>query len=302
MAHIEKRQRSSSNGNGGSVRWRARHRGPDGRERSKTFAKKSDAERWLATQQASVAKGDWIDPTASRITLAEWVRIWEGTLPHLRPRTRELNVGVAHNYLVPRFGAWPLDKITTSDVQTMLSEELADGQLSNSAVRRHVMVLAQVLDGAVRNGRLGRNVARGVKLPPEQAREMRFLEPDEIIRLANAIDPFYRPMVLVAAYVGLRFGEITGLAVSNVDLANGTMRIERQLQEIGGQMVFDQPKTRSGVRTVSLPPTLVQILTSHFASEQVRESGLAFPIGSRQAVAQPVIPSGVAASREERGP
>ena len=249
-----------------------------------------------------MAKGDCIDPTESRITLAEWVQIWEGTLVHLAHGTRQLNVGVARNYLVPRFGAWPLDKITTSDVQKMLSEELAEGRLSNSAVRRHVMVLSQILSGAMLDGRLGRNVASGVRLPPERAREMRFLEAEEVMRMANAIDPFYRPVVLTAAYVGLRFGEITGLAVSNLDLANGTMRIERQLQEIGGQMVFDQPKTRSGVRTVSLPPTLVQILTSHFASEQVRESGLAFPIGSRQAVAQPVIPSGVAASREERGP
>jgi len=273
MAHIEKRQRAGSD----STRWRARYRGPDGKERSKTFVKKSDAERWLATQQASVAQGAWIDPSEGRITLAEWVTVWEGTLAHLRPRTKELNVGVARNYLVPRFGAWPLDKITTASVQAMLTEELAEGRLSNSAIRRHVMVLAQVLDGAVRDGRLGVNVARNVKLPPEHSREMRFLKADEVMLLANTIEPFYRPMVLTAAYVGLRWGEITGLAVEKVNVPAGTMRIDRQLQEIGGQMTFTPPKTRSGIRTVSVPPTLMRILKSHFATKQVRESGLAFP-------------------------
>jgi len=231
----------------------------------------------LATQQASVAKGDCIDPAESRITLAEWVQIWEGTLVHLAHGTRQLNVGVARNYLVPRFGAWPLDKITTSDVQKMLSEELAEGRLSNSAVRRHVMVLSQILSGAMLDGRLGRNVASGVRLPPERAREMRFLEAEEVMRLANAIDPFYRPMVLTAAYVGLRWGEITGLTLPKVDLQKGTMRIDRQLKLIDGQMVLKKPKTRASVRKVSVPPTLVRILESHLASEQVRESGLAFP-------------------------
>lgn len=280
MAHIERRVRKGKEGSAGSVRWRARYRGPGGRERSKTFAKKSDVERWLAIQTADVAKGAWVDPSQSRITFAEWVDMWEQTLVHLRPRTKQLNVGVARNYLVPRFGSWPLDRIAASDVQAMLTEEMAvegDARLSNSAIRRHVMVLSQILKTAVADGRLGRNVAAGIKLPPERAREMRFLTADEVLQIADAIEPFYRPMVLTAAYVGLRWGELTGLALTAVDPLRKTIRVERQLQDVNGTMTFGPPKTKAGVRTVSVPATLIEILAPHFASPQVQSSGLAFP-------------------------
>jgi len=50
MAHVEKRAPG---------RWRARYRGPDGRERSKTFDRRVDAERWLASVETEKAKGTW---------------------------------------------------------------------------------------------------------------------------------------------------------------------------------------------------------------------------------------------------
>jgi integrase len=145
----------------------------------------------------------------------------------------------------------------------MLTEEMAvegEARLSNSAIRRHVMVLSQILKTAVADGRLGRNVAAGIKLPPERAREMRFLTADEVLQIADAIEPFYCPMVLTAAYVGLRWGELTGLALNSVDPLRKTIRVERQLQDVNGTMAFGPPKTKSGVRTVSVPATLIEIL------------------------------------------
>ena len=71
MAFVEKR---------GPGRWRARYRGPDGRERSRTFERKADAERWLSTQAADVLRGDWTDPKLGRMTFREWVERWEATL------------------------------------------------------------------------------------------------------------------------------------------------------------------------------------------------------------------------------
>ena len=205
MASIKRRVQSGPNGKQYGVTYRVRYRGADGRERSKSFKRLRDAKRWASTQTASIAKGEWVDPHQSRITFADWVPQWENTLHHLRPRTRQLNVGVAHNYLLPRFGPKPLDAISRADVQAMLSEELAERRLSNSAIRRHVMVMAQILDAAVQDGRLGRNVARAIRLPPERSRRMRRLNERELKRLIAATPSFYRPMVVTAAFVGLRW-------------------------------------------------------------------------------------------------
>jgi integrase len=209
MAFVEKR---------GTGRWRARYRGPDGRERSKTFDRKVDAERWLATTRADVVRGAWVDPALGRMRFEEWVNRWEAGLIDLRPTTRALNIGVARKHLIPRFGRWPLGQITTSDVKTMVADDLARGY-SNSAVRRHVIVLRVILATAVVEGRIARNPCDGLKLPPEDARPMRFLEPIEVARLAEAFQPaHYRPLIYTAAYVGLRWGELAGLRVGRVDI------------------------------------------------------------------------------------
>lgn len=65
------------------------------------------------------------------------------------------------------------------------------------------------LEAAVLDGRVKRNVAQGVRLPPESTRPMRFLDPDQVAAVAAAIRPtFYAPLVLTAAYAGLRWAEL----------------------------------------------------------------------------------------------
>jgi hypothetical protein len=81
MASIKRRGKS----------WRARYRAPDGRERSRQFATKADAEAWLSTHKADVARGHWVDPRLGRMSFGGWVPRWERTTVDLRPTTRALN-------------------------------------------------------------------------------------------------------------------------------------------------------------------------------------------------------------------
>jgi integrase len=267
MAHVEKR---------GPKRWRARYRGPDGRERSRTFERRTDGERWLTDQESGKLVGSWVDPALGRLSFAEWTRRWEATTVDLRPTTRALNLGIVRNHLVPRFGPWPLAKIGTADVRAMVAEDSA-GEVSASAVRRRAIVLGTILEAAVADRRIARNPVRGVKLPPERSRPMRFLEPEQVAALAEAIGPSYRALVLTGAYVGLRWGELVGLAVDRVDLLRRSIRVERQLVEVGGRVHFGPPKTKAGIRTVSMPAMLADVLAEHFAAPAIAASGLAFP-------------------------
>src|SRR5215207_6001558 len=57
-------------------RWRARYRGPDGRERSKTFDRRVDADRWVAGVSFAIARGEWTDPARARVTVGDWSRQW----------------------------------------------------------------------------------------------------------------------------------------------------------------------------------------------------------------------------------
>ena len=261
---------------GREVAWVGRYRGPDGAERSRSFSRKTDAERWVTAEEASKLTGGWVDPSLGRMTFAEWVKRWEGTLD-VRPTTRDLNLGIVRNYLLPRFGRWSLSRIGTADVRAMVAEETHRGDLSASAVRRHAIVLGTILEAAVEEDRIAKNPVRRVKLPAESTRRMRFLEPEEAARLAEAHPAHYRPLVLTAAYVGLRWGELAGLALGNVNLLKREITIDRQLVEIASGVSFGPPKTKAGIRTVSIPAALADVLGQHFASPAAQSSGLAFP-------------------------
>ena len=96
----------------------------------------------------------------------------------------------------------------------MVAEEMVAGALSASAVRRHAIVLGTILGTAVDDGRLARNPVRGVKLPPEEREADALPRRSRTPTLADAHPGFYRPHVLTAGYVGLRWGELVGLALT----------------------------------------------------------------------------------------
>ncbi len=288
MAHVQRRcagcrrsipegQRACSGCGSRTASYVARYIAPDRRERSRSFERKVEAERWLTTQESGKLTGGWVDPALGRMTFADWVSRWEAGTVHLRPTTRELDLGIARKWLVPRFGGFPLVEIRPADVGAMVAEEQAAATLSGSAVRRHAIVLGTILEAAVADGRIARNPVRSVKLPPEVSRRMRFLEAAEVSALAEAHPAHYRPMVLTAAYVGLRWGELAGLATDRVDLLHRTIRVERQLLEVGGRVEFGPPKTRASIRTVTLPRFLADVLGEHLATPAPLASGLAFP-------------------------
>ena len=89
-----------------SGNYQARYRGPDGRMHSApmTFARKSDAERWLALLQGKVIRGEWSSPDARRVTVGEYAYAWVAERP-LQPRTRELYESQLRNHIEPYLGA-----------------------------------------------------------------------------------------------------------------------------------------------------------------------------------------------------
>ena len=57
-------------------KWRARYRDANHREHARHFPRKRDAEQWLASQEVAIARGEWVDPTLSKITVGEWLPRW----------------------------------------------------------------------------------------------------------------------------------------------------------------------------------------------------------------------------------
>ena len=259
MASLKKRQISS-----GSPRYDVRYRDPSGRVHTKTFRKLEAARTYKATIEVELVTGEWVDPTAGRLTFAEWWHRWWPTTVGLRPSSRARDESYARTHLLPTFGAQPLARIDHTAVATWVAE-LTASDLAPATVVKAAQVLRKTLAGAVDAGLIRSNPCDRVDLPRTERREMRFLTPEQVTALAASIDPRYRALVVTGAYCGLRWGEMAGLTWPKVDLLHRRIEVDRIVTEVRGKHVSGPPKTSAGHRSIPLPRVVVDALTDHFA-------------------------------------
>jgi integrase len=258
MAAIERRQRTRR----GPVHWRVRWRDAEDRQRSKTFETHADAKRYKLRLEGDVAAGTWIDPANARIPLGEFVVEWRKSIVDLRPTSLARMESAVRNQILPEWGTTALSGIANADVRAWAAQLHASGY-SASTVRKAVFTLRRILDAAVADRRLAINAADKVPLPVEEPGEQRFLTAEEVEVLADTIAPRFRAMVLVAAYGGLRFGELTGLRRERVDVLRGRVQVAETLVQVGADLSFGPTKTRNGRRTVPLPRRVMGELARH---------------------------------------
>jgi integrase len=260
MAHIQDRGRKVPV----KSRYRSRYRAPDGRERSKCFARKIDAERFLSTVESSKLRGDWIDPALGKTRFDEWACAWlESVRPTLKRSTVASYESLLRSRIVPSFGRYRLSSLRPSEIQAWIGDMEAEG-LSPSRIRQAHVVVCQVLDAAARDGLVARNAAHGLKLPRVQRREADYFEPSEIERIAEAMPEPYDLLVRVLGKLGLRWGEAAALQRRNVDLLRRRLRVEESLAEIGGRLSVGPTKSHA-TRSVPLTPSLAKALERHLA-------------------------------------
>jgi integrase len=262
-----------------SGRWRARYRDPQGRSRSKTFDRKRDAERFISASSTDMERGRWTDPQRGRVTVGAWADEYLATVVNLRASTRYTYERDLGKYVLPRFARVQLAQVRGVDVQAWLAEELASG-LSPSSVHRHYRTLRRLLEVAVQAQLIPLNPCGRVTPPSIPSVEMRFLTAAEVGDLAEAIGLWYRAFIYTAAYAGLRWSELVGLRAKRVDLLRRTVTVTEQLLLLdnGQRQVWEQPKTKAGVRSIGIPAFLADMLQEQLDERALPGAdGLIFP-------------------------
>jgi integrase len=245
-----------------SGRWEARYRGSDGREHSRRFPTKREAQAFLERTGAEQQRGEWRDPQGAKVRTADWIEAWWATTVNLRPSSRARDEAYIRNHVLPAFGELPLGAITHLDVRAWVAELAAKGR-APATVQKAYQTLSKILRGAVDAGLIAQSPCRNVALPRVEREEMRFLTPPEVAALAEAIDPRYRALVFFDAYCGLRLGELAGLRRGRVDLLHREVRVTEIAVEVKGNLIFGPPKTRAGHRKVPVPRFVADEMAAH---------------------------------------
>lgn len=245
--------------------WRARYRDETGREKSRHFKRKIDAQKWLDEITASVVTGTYVDPKAGKVTLASYFAQWSERQVWETGTTRSMGLAVR----TCTFTDVELGKLRRSHVETWIKSMVKAGLMA-STIKTRVRNVRAVLRGAVSDKVIGTDPSVGVALPRLRKADAAMVipTPDEVGTLMTAIDPWFRPMMGLCAFAGLRIGEAVAVQLGDIDFLRRTLTVSRQVQSAKGGREVRLPKYGSE-RTVHLPDELVLML-----SERVQNVGV----------------------------
>ncbi|QNA73426.1 site-specific integrase [Streptomyces sp. So13.3] len=268
-----------------SGRYQARYPGPDGivRPAPHTFRTKREADDWLADKQTELRRGDWTDPEAGKVAFGGYAKTWIAQRG-VSKGTAELYATLLRVHLEPALGALSVANITAADVRAWRTAKLDAGTGASTMAKSYALLRA-ILGTAVDDQLIRRNPCRikGASTAPTPERPTATVA--EVYAIADAMQPRYRAFVLLAAFSGLRFGELVGLRRRDLDMEGGTLRVRRSVAELrNGKRLIKEPKSAAGKRTVAIPKVIRAELTAHLqVYAEPGADGRVF-IGSRKAV------------------
>ena len=263
-------------------RWEASYRDPAGRERVKHHRTRTEADRWLTTTKEQLNRGGYVDPRNGKRPLSSFASSWlESAATHVRPKTWTHYESILRIHVLPTFAQQPIAAIGPAEVRGFLTERSKAGAAPGT-VRSARKVLRLVLATAQADGAIRANPCDCSRVAASPKAEMVFLTAEQVEVLATAIDERYTTLIRLAAYTGLRAGEICALRVGRVDLAAKRITIAESVTEVQGLgLHFSEPKTYER-RSVTLPAFLVDELTTDLAGRPDNPEALVFtsPEGS----------------------
>ena len=254
MASIDKRPNGT---------WRARWREyPNGPQKTRTFDRKVDAQRFLDKVSGDLLRGEYIDPTNARMVFQDYAEEWRRAQVHRRSTAEQCEIYL-RKHAYPVLGQRPIGAIRRSEIQGWVKG--LSSQLAPRSVEVAYRWAATVFRSAVADRLIPASPCIRIALPATDDGEIVPLSVEHVHAMATAILPRYRATVVLAAGAGLRQGEVFGLSVDRIDFLRKTIRVDRQLVGVvrGGAPILGPPKTKAGFRTVPVPSSVIDELSEH---------------------------------------
>ncbi|MEV7600478.1 site-specific integrase [Kitasatospora sp. NPDC089797] len=249
----------------------------------------------------------------TNVRVAEYLTYWLAAVVKVnrRPKTYQGYESVVRVHLAPGLGTKKLRTLRAADVRKWLvgvtaacqcckngwdaarpkpeccaAGECCEAKLSRRMVQSIHAVLRNALENAVREELILRNVAKLVQVPtPDYGTGKGLTVPQARLLLKSASTDRLHALYVLALALGLRRGELLGLHWGAVDLERGTLIVSSNLQRVDGALRLGPTKTASSLRTLPLPPVVLEALRAHqerqaqervAASERWKDTGLVF--------------------------
>ena len=248
-------------------------------QRRSGFRTRKEAEEALRRTISSLTDGTFVERTDE--TIDEYFTRWLAGLTasrRVKPKTVKTYTECLAR-LRPELGPVRLQALRPVDIERTYVDLLSSGGREGRGLHPRTVlhthrVLHTALADAERLGLVARNVAHRVAVPTVPvltsvdnvwtAEELRtFLE-------STAEELFY-PAFVLAATTGMRRGEVAALRWIDLDLDTGVLRVAESVIPVGRELVFTPPKTKKGVRVVTLDSGTLAVMKAHRKRQAERQ-------------------------------
>lgn len=233
-----------------------------GKRKQKTksgFKTKKEAESALNDYVYQINRGTLINP--KEMTVRDFALEWyESTKFKLRETTAEQYMGRINNWIIPNLGQYKLLELKPIHVQAF-SRKLLES-LEQSTANKVIAIAKMIVTHAVNLELIYKNpftTASAIKNPKRKVKTWSFQELDKFLNIAQKHSKYY-DVFFVAAYTGMRKGEILGLRKTDIDFANGKIFIKQNITETKKGLQVSDLKTSSSYRQVAIDTLVASIL------------------------------------------
>ena len=201
-------------------------------------------------------------------TFGDYALMWFNTYkkPYLRPSSQQILTTVLNNHIFPYIAHLPIKNIIAINIQQIMNAADCKSKSLNNKI---LTTLRAVFDSAVDNNIIPKSpVPIRLRAGGKSTDEKEALSSEQEQILLKALEGTGQTylFVLMGLKTGLRRGELLGLMWDAIDLDKGEIKVFRNLVISNGKVFLeDTTKTKSGIRTVPIPPQLLEELKAERA-------------------------------------
>lgn len=208
----------------------------------------------------------------------EWIELEKSRIEHTTWESYEC---YARRHIAPYFEALDLRvcDISAQYIKSYYDYKANGGRLdkkaggmSSASIKNHSKVIKQVLDAAVLEELIPRNVAEHIPIPKSaiegSAERGVYLNAEEANTVLRAFQGHrLQPLIYTVLYYGLRRSEVLGLKWDAIDLEKNEMKIQHVVVKIRTIEAKDRTKTKSSQATYDLLPEIKELFKKLFVQQ-----------------------------------
>ncbi|WP_159107372.1 site-specific integrase [Azospirillum sp. B506] len=279
MASVRKREWQYN----GEVKtaWVVNYTDQSGKRRLKTFDRKKEADAYRLKVETEIEKGEHTADGSS----ATVARVCDQFIKSAEERYKVGSIGTStfykyrlavDRYIIPAIGSRRFNSLSWSDLETL---QRGFSKISPATAEGYLTTLKMIEDYAIRRGYTKKRIVRDYRLDFASSKKKKIRIPavEDILSILKVVDERPRNYVIrghmllrcfvhLAAFCGLRYGEIAGLTKDNIDLENRMIMVRHSLTNWDE---LKEPKTEAGIRNVPIPAHIVALLKEWIEKHQL---------------------------------